>query len=371
MKDYSTMELPGGWFSNEDIVTYKELVSNIPKGGKLLELGSWKGRSICSVAQQLIERDIKVSIVDTFQGTESEGDAHKEAKEVDLMGIFINNIKNFGIDDRITIIKNRTDDAVKEFENKSFDLIFVDADHQEESVLKDINNYRPKLKNDGIIAGHDWVWESVRKAISRSGLSPVVFGNVWYYGKLKRSNKFSICFIARNESKVIHRAFESIRGFKDRGGEICLLDTGSIDNTAQIARDFGCIVEEVGDKFIYVINKEEADSMNKRFIVGDEPVIVNEGDKLFKFDEARNYCANKLASNDMIMWMDADEIVTKMDIDKIEDLIQKGYDQCEYNFVFAHDQWGNEVVKFIQSKIHNKKKIEWKGIVHECLSDIK
>jgi len=176
-----TMKLPGGWFKAGDIAAYRELVSNIPRGGQLLELGSWKGRSICSVAQLLIERDIKVSVVDTFRGTDSESEgAHKEAKLIDLKQVFINNTKNFGIDDRITIIQDRTDDVVKSFKDKTFDLVFVDADHQEESVFKDINNYRSKVKDGGTIAGHDWKWESVRKAIVRTGLQIITIGNMWY-----------------------------------------------------------------------------------------------------------------------------------------------------------------------------------------------
>lgn len=368
MKDYNKMELPEGWFSCEDITTYRELVSNIPNNGSLLELGSWKGRSICSVAQLLIEKNIKVYIVDTFQGTESEGDAHKEAKQIDLRSVFVNNIKLFGIDDRITIIQGRTDDVVKEFKDKSFDLVFIDADHQEESVFRDINNYKNKVNDNGIISGHDWQWASVRRAVSRSGLGIINFGNMWYHGKLRRNNKFSICFIGRNEERVLPKAFNSIKKFKERGGEVCFLDTGSSDNTAQIAKDFGCIVQEVGDKFVSIITKEEADAINKHFIVEGESPIMKEGDRLFRFGDARNYCANNLATNDMVAWMDCDEVYTKFDIDKLEELISSGVDQFEYNFVFAHDRWGHEAVKFIQSKFHNKKKIQWNGIIHEVLS---
>lgn len=365
-------ELPQGWFSEDDIALYREMVSSIPNGGSMLELGTWKGRSICSVSDLLIEKNIKVFAVDTFKGTESEGDTHKEAKEIDLKELFENNLKDFGIFDRVRVVQSFTDDAFHLFEDEQFDLIFIDADHQASSVYKDITNYSPKLKKDGILGGHDWAWPSVRDGIwkAKGSPAPTALGNVWYFGKLKRNNKFSVCFIGKNESETLPRALESLKEFKARGGEICYLDTGSTDGTTQIARDFGCVVEEVGEMFISKITGEEAEAINTRFIVDGEEPVVKEGDKLFRFGDARNYCANKLASNDMISYFDCDEVVTKMDIDKIEDLIGQGYGQFEYNFVFAHDQFGNEAVKFVQSKFYNKKVLEWKGFIHEVLGPI-
>lgn len=361
-------DLPQGWFSEEDIATYRELVSNIPDGGTMLELGTWKGRSLCSVADLIIKKNIEVFAVDTFKGTESEGDAHKEAKEIDLRQTFIDNIIRFNIGSRVTTIQGFTDDVVDKFKEKQFDLIFIDADHMEEAVRRDITNYRPKLKESGILAGHDWLWGGIRAAISSLGLSPTTFGNMWYVGKLSRNKKFSICFIGRNEAKTLPRALESLKDFKARGGEICYLDTGSSDNSAQIARDFGCIVGEVGEMFLSTIDDRQAEEINKHFIVDNEAPVVKGGDKLFRFGDARNYCADNLATNDMIAWMDCDEQYTRLDVDKIEDLIEKGYDQFEYNFVFAHGPHGEETVKFVQSKFHNKKKIVWTGIIHEVLS---
>jgi hypothetical protein len=66
------MNLPEGWFSPEDIKEYRRLVSRIPVGGTLCELGVWKGRSLCSVADIIKARDIHVYAVDTFEGTTNE-----------------------------------------------------------------------------------------------------------------------------------------------------------------------------------------------------------------------------------------------------------------------------------------------------------
>jgi len=55
-------------------------------------------------------------------------------------------------------------------------------------------------------------------------------------------------------------------------GKRIFLDTGSTDNSVKVAKEFGCIVEEAGDKFIKII--DNADKINKRFIVkGEKPVL--------------------------------------------------------------------------------------------------
>ena len=184
---------------------------------------------------------------------------------------------------------------------------------------------------------------------------------------VKKPN-FSICFIGRNESAVLQRALDSLKSFKDRGGEICYLDTGSTDNTVQIAKDFGCVTGEVGSMFTPVITKEQADAINEKFLVDDEEKIVKEGDKFFDFASSRNYCADNLATNDMVAWLDCDEKITAMDIDAVNQAIEDGIDQFEYEFVFSHDHLNNPLLQFVQSKFYNKKKMKWTGIIHEVIS---
>lgn len=177
---------------------------------------------------------------------------------------------------------------------------------------------------------------------------------------------FEICLIARNESKTLPRLVESLKEFAERGGKIHLLDTGSTDNTAQIARNFGIDVHEVGDKFKIKIDEKLAKEINERFIENNEANVVNAGDSMFDFASARNYIA-EFANTDVIATPDCDEIYTKFDIDKINEAIKNGAEQLEYNFVFSHDDQGNPVIKFLHSKFYNRKKLKWEGIIHEVL----
>lgn len=180
---------------------------------------------------------------------------------------------------------------------------------------------------------------------------------------------FSVVLIAKNESKTLPRLIASLEEFKARGGQIILLDTGSTDDTAQIARDLGCQVHEVGDRFVRKINDEMAEAVNRMFIWDNEAAILKEGDKLFDYSAARNYISD-FAPTDVIAMPDCDEVYTKLDLDKINDLIASGIDQLEYNFVFSHNPDGSEALKFMHCKFYNRKKLKWHRIVHEVLTPI-
>ena len=180
---------------------------------------------------------------------------------------------------------------------------------------------------------------------------------------------FSICLIGRNEAKTLPRLIASLAYFQAQGGEVVLVDTGSTDKTVEVAKLAGFKVSEVGEKFLVDVNQKKARAINKAFVVKGEAEVIQAGDRVFDFASARNYSAS-LAKNDHISFFDCDEAVTVMDIEKINELIRLGNDQFEYNFVFSHDEKGNAAIQFIQSKMYNRTKFQWVGMIHEVLQPI-
>jgi hypothetical protein len=70
--------------------------------------------------------------------------------------------------------------AAKYIANQSLDMIFIDADHDYESVLKDIKAWVPKVKDGGCISGHDYdptggfdVWKVVHKVFGKTNFNIV------------------------------------------------------------------------------------------------------------------------------------------------------------------------------------------------------
>src|SRR6185437_12182924 len=59
--------LPNGWFYPPDIAAYRDICKTlVPQGGKIAEIGTYRGRSLMSIAEILREKQIKVIAVDTF-----------------------------------------------------------------------------------------------------------------------------------------------------------------------------------------------------------------------------------------------------------------------------------------------------------------
>src|SRR3989337_2610755 len=95
--------------------------------------------------------------------------------------------------------------------------------------------------------------------------------------------KFSIAMIVKNETKTLPRCIDSLKDFMSRGGEVIVVDTGSTDGTAELARTLGCKVTEVGEKYITVLTDDVAQKMNEKFVVEGETPIVKGGNRLFDF----------------------------------------------------------------------------------------
>ena len=182
---------------------------------------------------------------------------------------------------------------------------------------------------------------------------------------------FDVCLIAKNEEKTLPKLLDSLAEFHTKGGEIYLLDTGSTDNTVEVARKAGCNVVEVGDKFIREVTKEQEEKVEARFNISFETgKIIKAGQTYFDYSSARNYAAS-LGDKEVVAMPDCDEEFTSFDLNKINEIIHDGADRLKYNFVFSHDENGNALKKFQHSKFYNKNKLGWNGIIHEVLQPIK
>lgn len=56
----------------------------------------------------------------------------------------------------IKIIRNYSTEAAKQFADGYFDYVYIDADHTYEAVRDDIKAWYPKVRQYGILGGHDY-----------------------------------------------------------------------------------------------------------------------------------------------------------------------------------------------------------------------
>lgn len=120
----------------------------------ICEIGCWMGHSTILFAKFAKKNKGKVFSIDTFGGnigTELEN----YAKSNPVKDIFIENIREAGFEDYVVLINHSSDESHSYLENESIDLLFIDGDHRYSQVKRDIENYSPKVRKGGIIAGHD------------------------------------------------------------------------------------------------------------------------------------------------------------------------------------------------------------------------
>lgn len=143
---------------------YKRIIESTPEGGRIVEVGCWKGASTMFLTLEAIKKKISVFAVDTWLGSVE----HKEIDDVKnnkLFGIFLRNM--MPVVDHISVIRLSSVQASRAFDDESLDAVFIDADHSYQAVKDDINCWLPKVKKSGILAGHDYIdsFEGVIRAV--------------------------------------------------------------------------------------------------------------------------------------------------------------------------------------------------------------
>ena len=142
------------WFSYPNL--YKRVVSEAKDGDVFVELGAWKGRSTSCLAVEIAnsKKDITLYVIDTWEGSVEHVGNSEETSLPTLYETFLNNMKP--VEEYFIPIKLSSDEASKKFKDSSLDFVFLDASHEYEDVKNDINNWLPKVRNGGILAGHDY-----------------------------------------------------------------------------------------------------------------------------------------------------------------------------------------------------------------------
>lgn len=145
----------------------------------------------------------------------------------------------------------------------------------------------------------------------------------------------SLCMIVKNESEVLKNCLNSVKDICD---EIIIVDTGSKDNTKEIAQKFTSLIYDF--KWI------------------DD------------FSAARNFAFNQ-ATKDYILWLDADDIILENDRQKLKELkksLRANIDVVSMKYILQFDEYGNPSYYFRRNRLVKKsKQFKWKGMVHEYL----
>ncbi len=150
----------------------------------------------------------------------------------------------------------------------------------------------------------------------------------------------SLCMIVKDEEETLARCLDGVKNCVD---EIIVADTGSTDRTREIAEQYGCRVYP--------------------FQWTDD------------FSAARNFAFSK-ASGDYLLWLDADDVVTPENAERLVALRSKlerekpDTVQCPYDVAFD-ETTGEPTTTFLRERILRRASNPvWQGAVHECIPPV-
>jgi len=165
---YQQSQFGEDWFNFPEV--YRNFVQEIPNNGHIIEIGSWKGKSAAFLAVEIANsgKNIRLDCIDTWLGSPNESYHQNDiyVKNNELYELFLRNIEP--IKNYINVIRMNSIDAAKFYSNSSIDIVFIDACHDYTCVRDDINTWMPKVKNGGILSGHDYCpdhWHGVKQAV--------------------------------------------------------------------------------------------------------------------------------------------------------------------------------------------------------------
>lgn len=177
-----------GWFgwrqAQEEAVAYFGDGDRFSAPGfvapRFVEVGSYLGRSLCSLAEVVRQsgREIGIVGVDTCRGSGPEGareiNAHGPAVEFGggtFAGLLHRNVIACGFADTVALLITDSVSAARMFDDESLAWVHIDARHDYESVRADIAAWAPKVGPGGWLSGDDYHpewWPGVVAAVEEA-----------------------------------------------------------------------------------------------------------------------------------------------------------------------------------------------------------
>jgi len=169
----------------------KQLLNN-REDLNIVEIGCYRGESTMIINSCF--SNATINCVDPWVQYREEGstyDLEEQANELILAEQeFDSNIAPL-----TNIKKNKMSslDFARTVGNESLDLVYIDGDHSYAAVKNDVIAWMPKVKVGGVIAGHDFGWATVQKALKEifvHGPNAVFADTSWAYVKTEEMKNY-------------------------------------------------------------------------------------------------------------------------------------------------------------------------------------
>ena len=168
ISDFEKSMLPVGFEGNVYNLSYKwlEIIPATYEKMKILEIGSYHGANACSLLKTYaLHPKSEIHCVDPW--TDYEGYNEYKDKQMNNYSTFINNISKLFSEDmhKIHIHRMLSENCISRFPDESFDIIYIDGNHEVAYVIEDAIISLKKVKRGGWIIFDDAYDEEVKKAM--------------------------------------------------------------------------------------------------------------------------------------------------------------------------------------------------------------
>lgn len=168
ISEFEKTQLPNGFMGNVYNLSYKwkEIIPEYETPIKIMEIGVYHGANICSYMKSYA-KNVRTEIHCVDPWIDYDEYPEYSNQQQTNYSLFINNISKLDSIDlnKIYIHRALSGNVVSTFEDESFDIIYIDGNHETKYVLEDAMLSMKKLKKGGWIIFDDAHDPLVKKGI--------------------------------------------------------------------------------------------------------------------------------------------------------------------------------------------------------------
>ena len=144
-----------GWMTSGQARRLWDCARSVPAGGTVVEIGSFRGRSMV-VRASAAAPGVELVAIDPHAGNDRgpQEISGFEAEAADDHEVFKANLEHAGVAERVRHVRKFSNDALVDVPG-AIDLLYIDGAHRMKPALEDIRSWGAKVKAGGDLLIHD------------------------------------------------------------------------------------------------------------------------------------------------------------------------------------------------------------------------